>query len=191
MKTWLKMKLHSKFNELTKRILPIHPLEWFESIHVDQIESNGTESSRKLYKNVEVIFLRLVRYWFRFRRRADKPLKRMIKWEKRERERTAISRKKNLIMSPHGRGQDRYQFIFRLKRDSLPQLHDATSATPFPPFRMACNSIFSKPIQSCGRASRNRIRVWHSCSIVIEIISFFNVYSRTIRGCKNVLNFSS
>lgn len=48
------------------------------------------KSSRKLYKNVQVIFLQLVRYWLRFRR-ADKPLKRMIKWEK-ERKRGVVYR---------------------------------------------------------------------------------------------------
>lgn len=141
---------------MTKGILPIHPDDSRAFSWIKSISSRG-ESTRKLYApkcpRFDVIFLQLVRYWFRFRR-VDKPLKRMIEWEKeRERER-AISSKKNLIMSPHGKGHDRYQFIFRLKRDSLPQLHDATSATrdPFPPFRMAWNSIFSKPIQLCGRA---------------------------------------
>lgn len=62
-------------------------------------------------------------------------------------------------MSPRGKGRDRYQFIFRLKRDSLLQLQDATSATrdPFAPFRAACNSIFSKRTQSPGCVSRNLI----------------------------------
>lgn len=94
-------------------------------------------------------------------------------------------------MSPHGKGHDRYQFIFRLKRDSLPQLHDATSATrdPFPPFRMAWNSIFSKPIQLCGRASRNRIRVWHSCSPWFKL-SPLSIYLRRL-AIKNISNFSS
>lgn len=149
------------------------------------MEANRLENVSAWY------FFNWLRCWSRFGR-VDKPLKRMINRErKREKGDRYIWRKKNLIMSPHGKGHDRYQFIFRLKRDSLPQLHDATSATrdPFPPFRMAWNSIFSKPIQLCGRASRNRIRVWHSCSPWFKLSPLY--LDALVRlAIKDVLNFS-
>lgn len=149
------------------------------------MEANRLENVSAWY------FFNWLRCWSRFGR-VDKPLKRMINRErKREKGDRYIWRKKNLIMSPHGKGHDRYQFIFRLKRDSLPQLHDATSATrdPFPPFRMAWNSIFSKPIQLCGRASRNRIRVWHSCSPWFKLSPLY--LDALVRlAIKDILNFS-
>lgn len=150
-----------------------------------RMEANRLENVSAWY------FFNWLRCWSRFGR-VDKPLKRMINRErKREKGDRYIWRKKNLIMSPHGKGHDRYQFIFRLKRDSLPQLHDATSATrdPFPPFRMAWNSIFSKPIQLCGRASRNRIRVWHSCSPWFKLSPLY--LDALVRlAIKDILNFS-
>lgn len=158
----IKRKLRSKFDKWAE--------EFFVYSRMIQDHSRRSNRYRMEANRLENVsawyFFNWLRCWSRFGR-VDKPLKRMINRErKREKGDRYIWRKKNLIMSPHGKGHDRYQFIFRLKRDSLPQLHDATSATrdPFPPFRMAWNSIFSKPIQLCGRASRNRIRVWHSCS---------------------------
>lgn len=150
-----------------------------------RMEANRLENVSAWY------FFNWLRCWSRFGR-VDKPLKRMInRGKERKRGSLYIWRKKNLIMSPHGKGHDRYQFIFRLKRDSLPQLHDATSATrdPFPPFRMAWNSIFSKPIQLCGRASRNRIRVWHSCSPWFKLSPLY--LDALVRlAIKDILNFS-
>lgn len=97
-----------------------------------------------------------------------------------------IWRKKNLIMSPH----DRYQFIFRLKRDSLPQLHDATSATrdPFPPFRMALELDFLKTYPIVWP----RLAKSDSCLAflftVIQIIPSLDALVRL--AIKDVLNFS-
>lgn len=148
------------------------------------MEANRLENVSAWY------FFNWLRCWSRFGR-VDKPLKRMINRErKREKGDRYIWRKKNLIMSPHGKGHDRYQFIFRLKRDSLPQLHDATSATrdPFPPFRMALELDFLKTYPIVWP----RLAKSDSCLAflftVIQIIPSLDALVRL--AIKDVLNFS-
>lgn len=149
-----------------------------------RMEANRLENVSAWY------FFNWLRCWSRFGR-VDKPLKRMINRErKREKGDRYIWRKKNLIMSPHGKGHDRYQFIFRLKRDSLPQLHDATSATrdPFPPFRMALELDFLKTYPIVWP----RLAKSDSCLAflftVIQIIPSLDALVRL--AIKDVLNFS-
>lgn len=90
---------------MTKGILPIHPDDSRAFSWIKSISSRG-ESTRKLYApkcpRFDVIFLQLVRYWFRFRR-VDKLLKRMIEREKERERKSYIEQEKFDNVTPRER----------------------------------------------------------------------------------------